>query len=111
MRGFPKTIGTKQDMKNLLAMPEFAEQAYAKLDEFESASKVWVTVKKLGTAEPGLTSESHRVSLQEEADGKVERYQQELQEDPESAYARLDLATLKQPDSKLVDPELPAEGV
>ena len=31
MKGYPKTIATKQDFINLLAMPEFREQALADL--------------------------------------------------------------------------------
>jgi uncharacterized protein with ACT and thioredoxin-like domain len=101
MRGFPKTIGTKQDLENLLALPELAEQACAKLKELKSASQVWVATGKL-------------------ADGKVGSDQLELREDPQTPYIRLDLATL-QPDAKLAvadpiqpklaDPGLAPEGV
>lgn len=105
MRGFPKTIGSKQDMENLLAMPEFAEAARAKLEELEGGSKVWVVNKKLGKAEPGLTNESLQVSIQVAEDGKEERCQLELREDPQAPFARLDLASLKQ------EPELSEEGV
>ena len=45
MRGFPKTIGTRKDLENLLAIPKFADQARAKLKEFEEETNKLVKTK------------------------------------------------------------------
>jgi hypothetical protein len=93
MRGFPKAIGSKQDMNNLLAMPEFAGQARAKLAAMEAAGMVWVTTKVITDGKPGITDETHKV-MEAEVDGKLERRQMELQEDQTALFIRLGLKTL-----------------
>lgn len=105
MRGFPKTIGSKEDMENLLAMPEHAGQAKAKLAKLEAGSTVWVPVNKLTKTQAGLTSPTQQVSVQVAAEGKEERYQMELREDPQSSFARLGLAGLKESEPVLADAE------
>lgn len=112
MRGFPKTIGSKKDMENLLAMPEHAEAAKAKLEELEVGSTVWVVGKKLTKAQPGLTSATQKVSVQVAEDGKEERYQMDLREDPQAPFFSLGLAALKQADaSRVTKPGVLEEGV
>ena len=93
MRGFPKCINSKQDMENLLALPEYADQARTKLQEMKDARLVWVTGEKLANGDPGLTGPYHRVA-EEVVAGKVEHYQQERREDPMSSYVRLNLKSI-----------------
>ena len=106
MRGFPKTIGSKQDVENLLAMPEMASQARAKLNELEGGSQVWVPVKELGKAEAGVTSDSQKVVIQKTEDGQEKRLQMELKDDPQAPFIRLGLAALKPVEPISADSEL-----
>lgn len=94
MRGFPKCINSKQDLVNLLAMPEFKDKAKAKLKEFKDNQKAWETAKdKLANGDPGITNETHRVTEQIE-NGKTLRYQQEHKKDPMCPYIRLKLESI-----------------
>lgn len=93
MRGFPKAIGSKQDLENLLAMPEHAEAARGKLAELEAARMVWVPTKLVEGAKPGITDETNQV-VELEVDGKIVRQQMKLREDLTAAFVRLGLADL-----------------
>lgn len=93
MRGFPKTIGTKADIENLLAMPEYSAQAREKLRELEAGSHVWVTTAEVEDAAKVVQNESCRV-IEMEIEGKVKLVQQELQTDQTSLFVRLDLLDL-----------------
>ena len=95
MRGFPKTIGTRKDLENLLAMSEFVGQAKTKLKEFEEARMVWTVTKVLKDGEAGREGKGYKVITQETLEGKTERLQMELKDDPEAIYNRLGLSKLK----------------
>jgi hypothetical protein len=93
MRGFPPIIGSRQDLKNLLAMPEHAEAARAKLAEMEDARMVWVVTGTVGEGKAGETGTNFKV-VDSEVDGQPVRLQMELKEDPGSPFVRLGLAEL-----------------
>jgi hypothetical protein len=94
-----------------LALPEHADQARTKLAELETARLVWVSGDKLADGDPGLTGESHRV-VEEVVDGKVERRQLELREDPAAPYLQLGLAELKEAEEAAPEtPPAPEEEV
>ena len=95
MRGFPKTIGTKKDLENLLAIPEFVDQAKTKLKEFEEARMVWTVTKALKEGKAGQEDKGYKVIIQETLNGEIERLQMELKDDPEAIFNRLELVKLK----------------
>ena len=75
MRGFPKTINTKQDVLNL--MPEFPDETKAFLQRCLDERQCWQVDEKLADGEIGVTDETHRVREDTDEDGNItERYQE-----------------------------------
>lgn len=100
MRGFPKNLNSKADLENLLAMPEYAAQALAEQQRMQSARKVWVCQKLLAEKAVGLEDATHKVIVQT-AEGKTERLQMELVEDPGSKWRQFGLEAAEPKDEVL----------
>ena len=88
MRGVPKTFGTEQDIIN--SMAEDPQYTKAKLRELLAGRFAWFAIRKLEDGEPGQEDANHKVVVQSsgmgagEQEGPEERWQYELQEDPNS---------------------------
>lgn len=85
MRGIPKIFGTEQDIIN--SMAEDPQSTKAKLRELLAGRFAWFPIRKLADGETGLEDATHKVVAQHggmgpEAEGTEERWQYELQEDP-----------------------------
>lgn len=89
MRGFPKTIGTKADLDNLRSMPKYQKLAEDKLKEIAASRFVWQKDKVLVDAKDGKTSDTLKVIVSQDADGKPEIIQMKLVEDATAQYFRL----------------------
>ena len=90
MRGIPKWFNTIEDVLNSMKLDK--EATKAKLQEMLDGRFVWVATKKLGDKDKGVEDVTHKVMAQQEMDGgKEERFQYELQEDPNAWMFRIGL--------------------
>ena len=81
MRGIPKWFNTREDELNSMAVDKDATKA--KLQEMLDGRFVWVAILKLGDNADGIEDATHKVLTQREMEGgQEERFQYELQEDP-----------------------------
>ncbi len=85
MRGVPKTFGTEQDIIN--SMAENPQATKSMLRELLAGRFAWFAVRKLADGEAGQEDDTHKVVVQcsgmgPEDEGPEERWQWELQEDP-----------------------------
>lgn len=82
MKGFPKTINTRQDIDNLLVShPEETEAYIAKLKE---EVMVWVPVEM-----QELEDDTHKIVESEDLEGNAVRQQFELVENRDAKYFKL----------------------
>ena len=98
MRGVPKTFGTEQDIIN--SMAEDPQATKAKLREMLSGRFAWFAVRKLEDGAAGLEDATHKVVVQSggmgaEDEGQEERWQYELQEDPNAFMFKIGLTVDK----------------
>ncbi len=79
MKGYPKTIQTKADIENLLAVDAYKDKALAHLQALLDERYQWNLVGKLGDDEDGNTGSGYKVAeLTNLESGEVtERYQYE----------------------------------
>lgn len=93
MRGFPKHINTTQDLDNLLATPEFADQAKAKLQEFVDQRKSWLPIKDVTAKEALSVPKGSRIVEQLDDKGAVSKYiLEEYKDDPNSKLVALGIS-------------------
>ncbi|MBW2598539.1 MAG: hypothetical protein JRC60_00200 [Deltaproteobacteria bacterium] len=89
MKGFPKTLSTKEDYLYCKAhfpkerwQPEFQQLLDERFD--------WLNTGKLKADETGLDDKTHRVvNVEDEREKTVEKYQQEYGEDSNAKLFRL----------------------
>lgn len=88
MKGFPKTIQTKQDVMNLLG--DYPERTKTFLQSILDGRFSWVTTGTLDTAEQGIEDETHRVlELNDEEAQSATILQQEWQVRPNAKLFRM----------------------
>jgi len=77
MQGFPKTIATRQDAVNLLAVPEYHDRIVVHLQALLDERYGWVVQGRLPDGEVGDASAGHKIeTLRDMESGEVvERYQ------------------------------------
>lgn len=90
MREYPRIIGTRQDVVNLLNDPDTADRVKEDLQRMIDARFAWVVSGELGNDDPGCEDDTHKVIV-EEQDGKEVRVQMELSEDPMAQIFRIGL--------------------
>ena len=87
MRGFPKTLNTKDDY--LYVKEHFsAEEWKPEWQELLDTHQVWMPTGEVVSAEAGVTDATHKVEKTEEGD-KVTFMQYELQDNPQAKIYRL----------------------
>lgn len=90
MQGYPKHLNSRQDVLNLLAMPEHAERTRSDLARLLDSRFAWVAVSELPEGKAGLEDDTHKV-VAEEGDGRTIRIQMALVEDPRAQIFRIGL--------------------
>lgn len=92
MRGFSNWWNTKQDV--LVSLEMFPVETKEKLQSIYDSKDQWLLVKKLEENEEGIEDDSHKViSVTNDEDVVVERYQYEFKEDPNGTIFRLGFAS------------------
>jgi hypothetical protein len=91
MKGFPKHINTKKDVKFLF--DKYPKETKTFLKRKLTEVKQWLVAGKLKDGNNGKTDKQHKiVEVKDEKSGKVtERYQYEYKDDPNCQLFRLDL--------------------
>lgn len=90
MNGYPKVIATRQDVENLLAMPEYRDRTVAQLQALLDERYGWLFGGRLADGEAGDTTSGHMVAEAQDATGDiVERYQYAWGLLPQTGLARL----------------------
>lgn len=87
MRGFPKTLSSKEDylyVKDNFSVEEWKPEWQKLLDNHQ----VWMPTGEVASEAAGVTDATHKVEKMEE-DGKVTFMQYELQDNPEAKIYRL----------------------
>jgi len=116
MQGFPKTIGTAADVKNLLADDAYKSQALATVQTMLDERYGWILAGKLATTDAGDTSAGHKVvevtSKNEAGENVTERYQYTWGIQEGTALARLGITVAEAVEWGCVDRviEPPAVG-
>lgn len=88
MKGFPKHLNTKSDV--LFTLERFPDQTKSYLQQLVDAKDQWMTIGTLAADDPGIEDATHRVlEMTDDAGNVTDRYQQELQEDPNGPIFRL----------------------
>ncbi len=79
MKGYPKTIQTRADIENLLAVPEYKDKALAHVQALLDERYGWQLVGKLADGDAGNTESGYKVAeITDLESGEVtERYQYE----------------------------------
>lgn len=94
MRGFPKYINTREDLKNLKG--DFPVETRAWMQDIYDYRKQWIVVGKLADGDAGIEEEG-KFKVVENKDtqtGEVtDRYQYEFKEDPNGTIFRLGFAS------------------
>jgi len=86
MKGFPRTINTKQDVLNLIE--EYPEQTKSFLQSLVNTRMAWHPTGKLADGDDGKTDSTHKVDeVTDENDVVTERTQCELVEDTGGGFA------------------------
>ena len=88
MRGFPKHINCRRDLENL--RQEYPDQVKEWVQAGLSTYEGWVPVKKLKTAEEGITDENRRIASIKTETGE-ELYQEEYSVLPGNRLSRTGL--------------------
>ncbi len=89
MKGFPRCIGTKTDLDNLMAMPEYRAAAQAMLWEITMNRFKWVPDKVLKDEEEFKPSATTKIVHTQDDNGKQTILRLKLVEDENSLYFRL----------------------
>ena len=93
MKGFPRTINTKQDVLNLIE--EYPVQTKSFLQSLVDTKMAWVPTGKLADGDAGTTDSTHKVDeVTDENDVVIERTQCELVEDTNGPIFRLGFASV-----------------
>ena len=93
MKGFPRTINTKQDVLNLIE--EYPVQTKSFLQSLVDTKMAWVPTGKLADGDAGTTDSTHIVNeLTDENDVVIERTQCELVEDTNGPIFRMGFASV-----------------
>ncbi len=90
MIGYPKHLNSRQDVENLLQMPEYAAKVRETLQQLVAARFAWVNAGELAADDPGVEDDTHKV-LSEEQGGLQGRCQMVLVEDSQALLFRLNL--------------------
>jgi len=93
MKGFPRTINTKQDVLNLI--DDYPEQTKSFLQKLVDSKMAWVPTSKLADGDAGTTDSTHKVDeLTNENDVVTSRTQCELVEDTNGPIFRMGFASV-----------------
>ena len=93
MKGFPRTINTKQDVLNLIE--EYPEQTKSFLQSLVDSKMAWHPTGTLADGDAGTTDSTHKVDeIIDENDVVTERNQCELVEDTGGPIFRMGFAIL-----------------
>ena len=88
MKGFPRTINTKQDVLNLIE--EYPEQTKSFLQGLVNTKMAWIPTGKLTEGDAGTTDSTHEVHKEtDENDVVTSRTQCELVEDTNGPIFRM----------------------
>ena len=93
MKGFPRTINTKQDVLNLIE--DYPEQTKSFLQSLVDTKMAWHPTGKLADGDAGTTDSTHKVDeVTDENDVVTSRTQCELVEDTNGPLFRLGFASV-----------------
>ena len=93
MKGFPRTINTKQDVLNLIE--EYPVQTKSFLQSLVDTKMAWVPTGKLADGDAGTTDSTHKVDeVTDENDVVTSRTQCELVEDTNGPIFRMGFASV-----------------
>ena len=93
MKGFPRTINTKQDVLNLI--DNYPEKTKSFLQKLVDSKMEWIPTGTLADGDAGTTDSTHKVDeLTDENDVVTERTQYELVEDSNGPIFRLGFASV-----------------
>ena len=98
MKGFPRTINTKQDVLNLIE--EYPEQTKSFLQSLVDTKMAWVPTDILADGDAGTTDSTHKVDkATDENDVVTSRTQSELVEDTNGPIFRMGFASVAEAES------------
>ena len=93
MKGFPRTINTKQDVLNLIE--EYPVQTKSFLQSLVDTKMAWVPTGILADDAAGTTNSTHKIDVSTNENGVVtSRTQSELVEDTNGPIFRLGFASV-----------------